>query len=48
MGLRESLVNAIRGVNSAQERLAEQGARDRSQIGLLTAQVVDLKEVMAV
>lgn len=44
----ESLVNAIGGIDSAQERLVEQGARDRSHIELLTSQVASLKAAMAV
>ena len=48
MELCEGLVNAIGGVDSAQERLVEQGVRDRYQIGLLTTQVAYLTVVMAV
>ena len=48
MELCEGLVNAIGGVDLAQEWLMEQGPRDRSQIGLLTTQVANLKATMAI
>lgn len=46
--LRESIVNAISGIDSAQEWLVEPGARDQSQIKLLMSQVAGLKAAMAI
>ena len=44
----ECWINAIVGVDMAQEWLVEQGARDQSQIGLLTTQVANLKVAIVV